>query len=104
MRIRFIHWLNHRVFKTPEGQVAHKFVRIVYRVLFLMRYFYEKQSGIKYDMMRDVYIINGMKYSRDALEYFSHTAKEGDVFMFVKRDDGCATIKQISMPLKPQLN
>jgi len=65
-RYRFLKWLR-KVFKVKEGDKSPKYIAWVYYILFPLEWFYQRQSGIKYDSVTDVYTIRGMIFSGDSL-------------------------------------
>ena len=87
------------LFRTPESALPNKFIRVVYLILFPIKSTYEKQSGLRTDIRTGCIWINGMKYSPDVFKWFSRAAKDGDVFMFVKRDKDTCTIKRLTQPI-----
>ncbi len=104
MRRKLLLFIIYKVFKTPEGEVMNKFCRTLYKILYPLRVSYEKQSGLRYDFRMDCYFINGIRYSRAIFKWFATDAKEGTLFMFVKREDGVITIKTITTPTKIESN
>lgn len=73
-RLLFLNWLNRKVFNTKEGCISPKFVRVCYYILYPLNWAYEKQSGIRYDIMYDVYHINGKKFTGQFFSMLSNEA------------------------------
>lgn len=96
MRYKFLRWLNCRIFKTKEGEIAPKFVQFVYRVLFPLNWFYQKQSGMRYDPLTDVYFIRGMRFTSQVFDTLRDMAKVGHKFELVETDGEVCTIRSLS--------
>jgi len=95
-RIRFYHWLRKDVFKVPEATIGPRFLPIIYYLLFPLNWFYEKQSGIKYDMQRHIYIIQGMEFSGGIFEFLTDVSKTGKTFKLKSTDGKTAIIEELN--------
>jgi hypothetical protein len=104
MRRKIIMFLHYKVFRKPEASVMNKFCKILYSILYPLRASYEKQAQVHYDFLRDTYTLAGIKYSRQVFKFLGDEAKEGTLFMFIKREDGSVTIKTITSPLNVHQN
>jgi len=103
MRRKILLFVVHKIFRKPEGEVMNKFCRGLYIVLYPLKYSYEKQSGLRYDFLRNCYFIDEIRYSVDIFKWFGKSAKDGELFMFVNRKDGVLTIKSIAQPVNADL-
>lgn len=71
IRYRFLRLLR-QMANLPECSVAPKWIQFIYYVLFPLNWFYNRQSGIKYDAERDIYTIRGIKFSGDVFIHFKN--------------------------------
>jgi hypothetical protein len=94
-RFKFLSWLAHTVFKTKEGEVAPKLVQYIHRILFPLNWFYQRQSGIKYDPLRNIYTIRGMKFSGQIFEFLRHASNKGKTFQLTETDGKECMLKEI---------
>lgn len=82
IRIRFVRWINVRIGKTQLGKVAPKWIRVIYWVLFPLRWLYAKQSQIRYSFERDTYTIDGVEIHFDFICELPNLAKNGTPVIF----------------------
>ena len=71
-RYRFLRMLR-QLANVPEGCVVPRWIQFIYHILFPLNWFYERQSGIHYDVVRDIYTIQGMKFSGDVFRHFKQS-------------------------------
>lgn len=95
MRYKFLRWLREKVFKSREGEAPPKLLLFIYRILFPLHFFYQKQSHIRYDPLRDVYYIRGMKITGIVFEWLRDAANKGEAFRLVETDGQEITIERI---------
>jgi len=97
LRQRFFNWLVYDIFKVPEAQILPTPLKILYAIVFPLKWVYFTQAKyVGYQWDRQVWIIHGMQYS-DAL--FRHFAYGDDRwYRVIKREDGIITI-QTGSPL-----
>ncbi len=82
-RFQFLYWLNHKVFKIEEGAMMPKFSLFVYRVLFPLNWLYDKQTHLKFDYRRNLYIIDGRLISKDFLDFMCNPKNGGKTFTII---------------------
>lgn len=92
LRERLFKFVRTKIAKTPEGVVSPKWVGIVYRILFPLRYYIENNKHINYDWTRNVYVINGLEFSSVIFTFFANSARVGTVFSFDELENGNITI------------
>jgi len=97
MRYKLLHWLRYKIARCKEGEISPKWIRFIYWVLFPLNWFYERQSGIKYDHLNDIYFIRGMKFSGIIFEMLRHQANEGKVFRLKEADGKTATVEELHL-------
>lgn len=61
-RLKIMDWLIKRA-KVSSGEVLPKWLRFIKHVLFPFEFLYAKNLYIKYDPLRDMFTIYGIKYS-----------------------------------------
>jgi len=81
-RYAFLRWLR-KISNTPEGCVAPQWIKFIYYILFPLNWFYEKQSNIKYDILSDIYTINGMKFTGEVFYHLRSEASKGMKFRLI---------------------
>ena len=93
-RMRFLQWINRWLFKTKEGVKPSKTAMFLYHVLFPFNFFYEKQSGIKYDVYSDVYTIRGVEITGGVFDALKTGKNE---VLFITGTNELTRIKAITM-------
>jgi hypothetical protein len=93
-RFKFLKLIR-RLLNIKACCVPPKWYKFIYYVLFPLNWFYEKQTGIYYDPMRDIYWINDVKYSGDIFRFFNDPSNKGKLFRFNKISGGLVEIEEI---------
>jgi hypothetical protein len=91
-RRRFFYYLVREVFKVAEGQILPKYLIVLKCILFPIESFYFKINKDFYDPYRDIYTINGIKFSG---QFFKNMNKVGSTFKIEKLEDGTLTLSEI---------
>jgi hypothetical protein len=94
-RVLFLRWLC-RLAKVPEFQLPPKWILVIQYILFPIRTIGLKYTPIKWDPPTNIYEIDGVKISGQVLKFLGRSAKDGEIFKFIKRDlTGDITIRVI---------
>lgn len=84
LRLTFMIWLRDKVFKVPEATVGPKILQYIYNTLFPLRAFYLNQSGIRYDVCKNIYYINGYEFTGEFIKRIGEMgrapAKTGELY------------------------
>ena len=72
MRRMLFKYLKRNIFKVEEGLTLPILLRVIFVVLFPLRYYLLNQELIRYDIETDSYSIEGVKY---AVEFFDSLAR-----------------------------
>lgn len=69
-RWQLLKFCKDKIAKVPDGQIAPKWIRIVFQILFPLHGFYARQSQLQYEPLRDVYTVRGVEITTYFLEQF----------------------------------
>ncbi len=99
MRIRrkVFRFIARKLFKVPEGEVLPWYVLVIKFILFPLHSYCAMQNGIKYDIGTDIYIIEGIKYSRDLfMDWADGGMPTGQLFRIVRTSNGVFAIERVN--------
>jgi hypothetical protein len=86
LRSRFLYWLKDFA-KVEEAVKPPAWITLIYYLLFPLRAWYAKQSGLRYDYAKNTLIIHGVNFSMRLLEDLAYSAKVSQLFRFVDRGE-----------------
>lgn len=92
-RYRFLRMLR-VLSNTPEGSVAPKWVQFAHYALFPLNWMYQKNSGIYYDAQRDIYTIQGMRFTGEVFRHFKQSV--GQRFEIESNDEGVIILRTLT--------
>lgn len=119
-RYKIIHFilrfLHERIFRHDPGRMPNKFTNLIYAILMPIHYIIEHNSTLRYDFIRDIYIIDNMEFSRDLLRHIHNTPhdsifeNERDLLwnfyirlISCKGEDGCDSLSIPQLNVKLEL-
>jgi hypothetical protein len=96
MRIRFLKFVAYKIFHLDEGEKLPWFLLWAKCLLFPISAICSKYAPVKYDIRTDTYYVRAMNYSGVFFEAFAENGMhEGQIFRFIKRENGAITIEEI---------
>jgi len=91
-KYRVLKWVNKNIARTEIGKVPPKWINFLRKVFYPFQVSYEKQSGIRYNFERDIYIIEGIEFSRQFFQTLSFLANNGEITC-IKDNTGIIKVK-----------
>lgn len=87
MRYKILRFLRDMT-GAKEGTVAPKWIKVVYWILFPLNGFYQRQSGMKYNPLTNMYTIMGQEYSGEIFHFLTRAASQGMRFRLKQHGTG----------------
>lgn len=92
-RLRFIWWLA-KIFRIKEGCVLPVWLRAIRSTFYPLRYLYERNTRLHYDILRDSYTIEGNKFNRSFFKSF-YIKKEEERIIKISKNEYDLIISEI---------
>lgn len=92
-RYRILRMLR-QIANVPECSIVPKWIQCIYYMLFPFNWIYQRNSGIHYDAPRDIYTIQGMKFSGEVFRHFKQSV--GQRFEIESNDEGVIILRTLT--------
>jgi hypothetical protein len=79
MRMKFLRWLRHRVWKVEEGCMAPRSLIVIYYILFPLNWLYEKRANVRYNAWYNTYTLHGIEFSAEFFRMLADKRNNGRI-------------------------